>query len=333
MADFLLGLGAALRTSALAFLEDHGTETRTAIARAGLSDVIYRLDQAVEERLATALEEGAAALGGVALVAEGVGEDDRTVWPRGRREEEAAWRILVDPVDGTRGLMHLKRSAFFLAGAAPNRDREMRLRDLQVAALVELPTPRARLADAFCAVRGQGVRGETLDLATGARRPLAATPHPGPTLRGGFAHLARFFPPGKGLLAQLEEDLLHTLFPEARPGEILAFDDQYIASGGQLYELLTGKDRFVADLRATLHRSAAFGDRPAGHACHPYDLAAHLLAEEAGCPLTDAAGDPLDGPLDTTTPLDWIGYANPALRAEVEPVLRPLVRQRLAPRV
>ena len=60
---------------------------------------------------------------------------------------------------------------------------------------------------------------------------------------------------------------------------------------------------------------------------HPYDLAASLVAEEAGAILTDASGDRLDYPLDTETNCAVIGYANQAIREEVEPHLMAVLRQ------
>ena len=97
------------------------------------------------------------------------------------------------------------------------------------------------------------------------------------------------------------------------------FDDQYISTGGQFYELMVGHDRFNADLRPLLYHAQ---NQPEGLCCHPYDCAAMLIAEEAGVILTDAkSGKPLDGPLDCTTGLAWAGYANPALRDRIEPVL------------
>ena len=55
-------------------------------------------------------------------------------WPRGWARTDAAclpdrhadetsvdWRIIVDPIDGTRGLMEQKRRAWVLTGVAPNR--------------------------------------------------------------------------------------------------------------------------------------------------------------------------------------------------------------------
>jgi len=321
------GLAARAEVRHSLFTESAETRGRTE-GHAG-SDVIYALDRRVEEALVRLLSERAEALGGIVLVAEGIGEDEKTVHPEGFTEEACAWRLLVDPIDGTRGVMVDKRSAWFLAGAAPNHGHATRLRDIDCAVMVELPISRAGFGDVYAAVRGGGVRmrreplwtdGEPLDL-----KPM---PYAGTSIRGGFAQIARFFSPGKRELAALEEDLLERLFPRAGEGEILTFEDQYICSGGELAELIMGRDRFTADVRAALYGSPAFADRRIGHVCHPYDLAASLIAEEAGVVLTSPGGAPLDAPMDTRTPVDWVGYANPSIRAEVEPVLNALLRAR-----
>ena len=44
--------------------------------------------------------------------------------------------------------------------------------------------------------------------------------------------------------------------------------------------------------------------------CHPYDLCTELIARELGVSVTDAQGVPLDAPLDVTSDVGWIGYAN-----------------------
>ena len=41
--------------------------------------------------------------------------------------------------------------------------------------------------------------------------------------------------------------------------------------------------------------------------------------------VTDPCGEPLDVPLDTTSPVAWVGYANAALAARIGPVLAELV--------
>ncbi len=50
-----------------------------------------------------------------------------------------------------------------------------------------------------------------------------------------------------------------------------------------------------------------------------------MLLEEAGGVVTDPWGRALDVPLDTTSPVAWVGYANAALAARIGPVLTELV--------
>lgn len=324
-------LGREARAVVLRVLREVPVEERAAEGAHSGSDVIYAIDREVEEALLHRLGREAGQLGGIVLVAEGIGENELTVHPPHFREEDCRWRLLVDPIDGTRPIMMDKRSAWFLAGVAPNRGADTRMKDIDCAVMAELPTTRAAVADDFAAVRGQGVAAERVHLLRKDDEPRLWVPRPwaGNTIRGGFVQMVRFCPPGRDLLAELEETLIARLFPDAKPGEILSFEDQYPSTGGQLVELMCGRDRFNADLRGSLFRSARFADRRIGHVCHPYDLAGALVAQEAGVWLTTADGSAFDGPVDTRAAMDWIGYPNSAIRQEVEGTLLGLIRERL----
>jgi hypothetical protein len=89
--------------------------------------------------------------------------------------------------------------------------------------------------------------------------------------------------------------------------------------------MMAGHDRFVADLRPLFERR-----RPGGAAlcCHPYDLCTELIARELGVLVTDEQGLPLGAPLDVTSDVGWIGYANAALKALIEPHLRRALTRR-----
>ena len=113
-----------------------------------------------------------------------------------------------------------------------------------------------------------------------------------------------------------------------RAGKAHCFEDQYISTGGQLYELLAGHDRFVADLRPLLERSLAARGLHLGICCHPYDLATELTAREMGVIVTDPAGGPLRAPLDVDSDVAWVGYANQAVRDQIEPLLQAALRRR-----
>jgi fructose-1,6-bisphosphatase/inositol monophosphatase family enzyme len=262
------------------------------------ADTIYAIDKIADDALVGWFE---AHWSDVELVSEGL--DAPVVI-----SDDPKWTVIVDSIDGTRGLMYDKRPAWCLAAAAP---RGGSLRDVVAAAMTELPTTKQGLTDQLSATRGNGVVAERVDLRDGARRPLTVQPSTATDLEHGFAGVAKFFVPGKVALAELETQLF------TRLGSRDVFDDEYISSGGQLHELIAGRDRFVADLRPLVD--------PDAFACHPYDICTAVLLEEAGGIVTDPHGAPLDVPLDTTTPVAWAGYANRALAARIGPILAELV--------
>jgi hypothetical protein len=197
-----------------------------------------------------------------------------------------------------------------------------------------LPTTRARLADQLWATAGAGAAGVTYDVSGPSLReiaPAVLAPSRAAHLRHGFAQIAKYFPGGKEVTARLEEALFHELLGPPEDGTPQVFDDEYISSGGQLYELMVGHDRFTADLRPLILPRAcpARPGRPAAPrlCAHPYDLAAELIAREAGVIVTGADGRPLDAPLDVHHNVAWVAYANDLLRRRIEPVLQRLLSE------
>ena len=176
------------------------------------------------------------------------------------------------------------------------------------------------------AVRGCGLHAAAVDVRTGRRTPLALRPSRAKDFKHGFAGLARFFPEGKALTAQIEEELWAELYGVGRGASPLIFDDQYIASGGQIYELIAGHDRMQGDLRPLVFRQLGYASELV---CHPYDICTAFLLEEAGGVVETPDGRPLHAPLDTTSPVAWMGYANAALARQVRPILRRLIRRHL----
>ena len=224
--------------------------------------------------------------------------------------------------------MYNKRSAWWLAGLAPNRGDETSLRDIDVAVQVEIPTTRAAVADTLLAIRGCGARGETTNLITGERTSFRPRPSGAPTIKEGFASVFHPFPGGKEIFASIEEGLAREIIGGLEASKTAMFDDQYLSTGGQLYELMTGRDRMLLDARVcSTNDSNARASPPVMPAT--YDLCTALIAEEAGVIVTDGRGLPLNAPLDTTTDVSWIGYANEAIRREVEPVLLRLLSKHI----
>ena len=297
-------------------------------------DTIFRLDEHGEGALLAYCDQWGQEQPFL-LVAEGL-EGIGQMFPGGATRDAATFTLIVDPIDGTRGLMYGKRSAWALFGVAPapsgpQAEQRPTLNDISVALQAELPTARAALADIAWAARGAGAHGETHDLRTGAVSPMVARPSAATTLAGGFAAISKFFPGAKTAAAQLEERLYFELLGPPPSESPQVFDDEYICSGGQLYELMMGHDRFLADLRPLLHAIQARQQPRQAEVirlcCHPYDLCTALIAQEAGVIVTDPWGGPLSAPLDTSSPVAWVGYANQTLREQIEPVLQRLLME------
>jgi hypothetical protein len=167
----------------------------------------------------------------------------------------------------------------------------------------------------------------TRDLVRGTERRCVPQPSRAKNFEHGFASLARFFPEGKALLGRIEEELWRELGLLGKDGGQLVFDDQYISTGGQLYELIAGHDRMLGDVRPPVY--AKLGLSSAALCCHPYDICTALIAQEMGCVVEAPDGQPLRSPLDTTTPVAWMGYANATLARQVRPVLRRILARLL----
>ena len=300
------------------------------VTRTAAADTIYQIDAVVEPVLEDFCRDWAKRTP-LVLVAEGIegdGHDDREgfkVFPEGTREQDAQIRLIVDPIDGTRQIMYDKRAAWALAGAAPNKGPGTSLRDIEVAVMTELPTSKMGFADVLWAAKGRGAHARRVDLVSGEARPLPIGASTSPRIDHGFASVANFFPGTKVLASELMEEIVRRLVGPADVTRATVFDDQYISTGGQFYELIVGHDRFNADLRPLFYRAQG---QPDGLCCHPYDCATLLIADEAGVIITDALGRPLDGPLDCTTGLSWAGFANDALRRQIEPIMLEFFRGR-----
>ncbi|MBT1703330.1 inositol monophosphatase family protein [Chryseosolibacter indicus] len=328
LTEMLLEAGSAVRSKVYESLKSTDVEVLSAVHAEKEEDTIYHIDREVEDILIPILEKYASAAEGFIVLAEGIGEDSNgIVLPLGSDREKAKYKVIIDPIDGTRGIMYNKRSAFFLAGIAPNKGESTSLQDVEVAAMVELPTTKQYLADVLWAVKGKGAFAQTHNLINGESKEKKLKPSSAKTIIGGFAQFARFFPPGRDILSKIEDELIQTIKPNNPGGKALVFEDQYISSGGQLFELLNGHDRFIADVRGLLYKLLKSQGKEGGHVCHPYDVCAHLIGAEAGIIITDGEGKTLDVPLNLSTEVDWMGFANRHIYNEVFPIVQSLMKK------
>jgi hypothetical protein len=257
----------------------------------------------------------------VQVVMEGI--EGEWCFPEGTAAAETDWKCIIDPIDGTRGLMYDKRSAWSLAGVAPQRGEETMLSGIVAAAMTEIPVSKQWRADQFSATREGGVRGISFDVLRGGEAELLATPSQARDFRHGFASLAKFFPEGRTLTSQIEERIWDELVGLNASASPEVFDDQYLSTGGQFHELLAGRDRMVGDIRPLVFRAL---DMDGTLACHPYDACAWLVLERAGVVFEHPLGGFPDAPLDTESGVAWVGYANKALAEAMRPVLQKTLR-------
>jgi len=296
------------------------------IAAVTAADTIYHVDRLSEHAILAWFEAHWPRAWPVEVVMEGLADGEAVTFPQGTPVGRTVLKCILDPIDGTRNLMYDKRSAWILGALAPQRGARTHLGGILVAAMTELPTTKQWRADQLSAVKGAGVIAEAVNLLEGTRRRFQPAPSRERDCRGGFASLTRFFPEGKALTARIEEKLWDELYGLGRQAGPLVFDDQYVATGGQLYEIIAGHDRFIADLRPLVFAKIGF-TQPL--VCHPYDICTALIAREAGCIVEAPLGGPLRAPLDTTSAVAWVGFANPALARHIRPVLQRLVRENL----
>lgn len=317
----ILDLHRRVRDEVVAATGRQQVEALATIDRDESGDTIYAIDVAAE-RIIAPFAESLAREHTFVLVAEGL--------ERGRRGDEAAgdWVIIIDPIDGTRGLMYQKRSAWVLTAVAPNRGRETSLRDVALAVQTEIPLLKQHLSDQLWAVKGAGVEARRYNRLTGEETPIRLRRSTAPGIAHGYATVSRFFPGARDELAAIDESIVLGALGPYAPGKTHCFEDQYASTGGQLYELMAGHDRFVADLRPLLGPVLAGRGLPPALTCHPYDICTALIAAESGVIVTDPYGGPLDPPLNVEADVAWIGYANAQVRAQVEPVLQQVLRQR-----
>ncbi|HVU68453.1 MAG TPA: inositol monophosphatase [Ktedonobacteraceae bacterium] len=316
----------SIRARVIASCEQQAIEQLSAVVAQQAGDTIFALDRISEE----VLVEEFTALGrerSFVLIAEGLGADGMRLFPAGITAEEAELRIIIDPIDGTRGIVYQKRPAWILTGVAPNRGARTSLADIELAVQTEIPLLKQHLCDCFWTIAGRGVGGERLNRLSGEREPLQPHPSRARTIAHGFGNLARFVPGGRAEMAAIDDALVAVLLGPVQAGEAQCFEDQYICTGGQLAELLSGHDRWQADLRALADERARKTGRALGLNCHPYDLCTELIAREAGLSVTDVLGGRLAAPLDVETGISWLGCANQYIYDQVAPVLRDLLRQ------
>lgn len=315
-----------MRDAVVTACEQNDVESVSKVAGKESGDTIYAIDRVGEAPLLEYLGAFADDVVPIVVIAEGLA-GGRRVLPAGAAEEDAVLRVIVDPIDGTRGLMYQKRSGWVLTGVAPNLGADTGLQDLVLSVMTEIPLIRQHLSDQVWAVKGGGANGIRRNRLDGSTERIHPTPSRAAGIEHGYAGLARLVPGARDILAAIDDELIHRVAQSDPDATAICFEDQYTSTGGQLYELCAGRDRFLADLRSLTKPVVAARGRAAVLCCHPYDLAGLVVARELGVIVTGWNGQPLTAPLDTSSDVSWIGYANESIRRVVEPHLLNLISE------
>jgi len=310
--DRLVELGARLRRGVRDALARTADRARlSATVGEGAGDRTFGID-AVAEGIVDGWLLEVAAEGPISLLTEDAGW--RHAGPAGPLDGFAHGgpRVSLDPIDGTRHLMHDLRPAWVVAAACPPGAAPPRLSDVAVGVLTELPDTRAAVGRELAAVRGGGALVREVVLGARAADPTPWRPTP-PLERdgrvdGGHLPFFGFEPRCRAAAQALAADVFEAIARRADVDLEAIQDDQYTSSGGQLALIALGAYRGVVDARASLGRAHGFTPRTA----KPYDVAgAVIVAKEAGAVVCAPGGGTLDAPLDAVTPVEFAAFADP----------------------
>ncbi len=319
----LCALGIEIRNAVLRGRTGQDADALSAVAGVGGGDTIYAIDKFGEDAILQWFAANWPVSAPVQVVMEGI--EEVVCFPADTAVADTLWKCIIDPIDGTRGIMYDKRSAWALAGIAPQRGDDTRLSHIVVAAMTEIPTSKQWRADQLSTTTDGPLVCTAHDLRAGTISPLDLTPSTAKDFSHGFASFAKYFPEGRTLTAQIEEQIWDELVGQCTTTSPLIFDDQYISTGGQFYEVIAGHDRLVGDLRPIVFRVLDFDG--SALVCHPYDACAWLVLAKAGAVYEHPLGGFPDAPLDTESGLAWIVYANESLAALARPVVQRVLRQ------
>jgi len=324
--QLLCDLGTAIRSKVVSAREGLSAENLATVTGQAGGDTIFAIDRFGEDAILEWFRTTWPANAPVQIVMEGL--ESELCFPEGKSTRETDWKCIIDPIDGTRGLMYDKRSAWALAAVAPQRGDETCLSQIVACAMTELPVLKQWRADQFSVSFDGPLVATWCDWRAGtAPEPLEISPSGATSFDHGFASLVKFFPEGRTLTAQIEERLWDQLIGANSSRSPVIFDDQYLSTAGQFHEMITGRDRMVGDLRPLIFQTL---DLESSLVCHPYDACAWLLLKKAGVVFEHPLGGFPDAPLDTESGVAWIAYANETLAAKARPVLQKILREFLS---
>lgn len=224
-------------------------------------------------------------------------------------------RVVIDPIDGTRPLMWGLASAWASVALA-NGHGAPRSGDLCGGVLVEIP-PVGRGDSAWWVAGPDGpvsTRAERLGSAPGPWRAVSIDDDD--RVDRGFFPVVRYHPLQRPALANLEAAFWSRVARAEGARLDVVWDDQVCSNVAQILFVVRGLYRMCVDGRALLNDRLGTDFTTS----KPYDVAASVhVARRAGVRIERADGEPLDFPLDATTPVQFAAYHNEPTRVRLRP--------------
>jgi len=318
-APHLQDLANRIRTAARATMgAAHASGDLPSVARPvsqGAGDVTFGLDQPTEQILSNWLEERART-GPLSLMTEDAGWRHRGPAPAGAGEsvelpgfDHGGPRIAVDPIDGTRNLMADLRSAWTVISFCGPGPLQPGFSEVTYGLVGEVPDSRAAVFRTLSASRGKGcrMRVDSLVAETGQSPWSAVVSDDDDRPDHGYFPFFGYTHDQRPAIAELQASFFGRIASEEGADVASCYDDQYISNAGQLVHLALGTYRMIVDPRQWIAKR----DGKIAITSKAYDVAGALVcAMEAGCVLRSVDGEELEFPIDTETPVGFVGFAN-----------------------
>jgi len=296
------------------------------VAGQASGDVSYKIDLPAEKVLEEFCSEWAKEIP-LVLVSEHCG---RKTFPKGIQENKCKFILIVDPIDGTRPLKERLDSAWVLSAIAPNKGLKTSLEDLRIAAQTEIPLPKKLLktneSHELYGIKGKRAWVVLRDMRSGRAMRIVPKKHSFTTISQHVAYFVSPYRGGKDIIGGVAEKTFSRILGPQTRGTADPHTHGYDSSAGQMFCLFDGKYRFVGDIRPWVEPKLIRRGEASGLTAHSYDLCTKLILEQLGVVITDLHGRKLNAPLDTKTNVGWLGYVNPKIRKQVEPVVLDVLK-------
>jgi fructose-1,6-bisphosphatase/inositol monophosphatase family enzyme len=165
----------------------------------GHGDISYKIDFVAESKINELGGKLATSGFPCEIIAEGIGKKQYL-----GNFSSPQYSVIIDPIDGTRGLMYNFRSAFVLTGVAPYKT-DNTLSNIEVAVQTEIPTSKQDRVSILWAIKGKGAHHQIIDFKTNDLIDIPLYTSSAQNLDHGFAVFSNFFPGVKGSIGRMAD--------------------------------------------------------------------------------------------------------------------------------